>query len=137
LIGAFDNEWTMKVTQNLRYRFVLYKDVAQGQIVDTKGMSKDVWANDFGQRYSQISKDYAVVAIISDSIMGQPVVIAAGLGPNGTTAAAEFLSNRNSIDKVRRLARKDWNGRNFEIVLSTQVINSNSGPPQIVGAEFW
>jgi hypothetical protein len=68
----------------------------------------------------------------------QIVVSAAGLSVFGTLAAGdEFLTNPAEIRKIEAMAPRDWNRKNLEIVLSTDVIKGRSGHPAIVAAHFW
>ena len=135
LIGAFDNSWTMMLTAKLRFRLA-GSDGTQGYIVDSR--SKDVnWSVDFHVPYSDRTQDYAIVAITHDDTLDQPLIVVAGIGPNGTVAAGEFLMNKANLEAVSRLAPHGWGGKNVEIVLATQVIQGNAGPPRVVASEYW
>jgi hypothetical protein len=65
------------------------------------------------------------------------VIIAAGIGPNGTLAAGEFVTREDYLRKLIALAPKGWNGDGLEAVITTEVINGNSGPPRILASCFW
>lgn len=136
LISGLDNPWTLRLTDKMRFRLV-GSDGAQGYIVDSKAKTNANWTVDFHVPYSDRTQDYAVVAITHDDTLDQPLVIAAGIGPNGTMAAGEFLINRRDLDALWRMAPANWSGKNVEVVLATQVIQGNSGAPQIIAAEFW
>lgn len=136
LIGAFDNPWTLRLTSQMRFHFS-GTDKLKGEIVDTKSKSDTHWVVDFHVPYSDRTQDFAIVAVTNDATLDQPLVIAAGIGPNGTFAASEFLIDQRTLDAVRRVAPAGWSGKNVEVVLSTQVIQGNSGPPKIVAAEYW
>lgn len=136
LIGAFDNPWTLRLTEKMRFRLV-GSDGTQGSIVDTTTKSRQSWTVDFHVPYSDRTQDYGIVAMTHDDTLGQPLLIVAGIGPNGTMAAGEFLINQADLDALWKMAPKNWSGENVEVVLATQVIQDNSGAPQIVAAEFW
>ena len=136
LIGAFDNPWTLRLTGTLRFRFQ-GTDGGEGQIIDSKGKPESRWSVDFHVPYSDRTQDYAIVAITHDDLLDQSVLVAAGIGPNGTMAAGEFLLKKSDLDAVARRAPPNWTGKNVELVLATQVIQGNSGPPRIVAAEYW
>ena len=55
----------------------------------------------------------------------------------GTVAAGEFLSNPNENRKLSAVARKGWNRKNLEVVLSTEVIRGHAGPPVVVATHYW
>jgi hypothetical protein len=136
LIGAYDNDWTMRIVQGLRFRFA-NPSPAGRFIVDTKRGQNARWTIEYGSTDGSVVQDYAIAAMLNDNMLGQPVQVIAGIGPNGTMAASEFLSSNSSVKLIHSVAPPSWNGRNFEAVLSTQVVKGNTGPPRIVAAEFW
>jgi hypothetical protein len=136
LIGALDNPWTMRLTDKLRFKF-RGTDAGQGEIVDSKATPERHWIVDFHVPYSDRTQDYAVVAITHDETLDQALLIVAGIGPNGTAAAGEFLSSKSDLEALARMAPGNWSGANVEAVLATQVIQGDSGPPRIVAAEYW
>jgi hypothetical protein len=135
LIGAFDNIWTLRVTQKLRFGFES-KD-GEALIVDRKSQEKTTWATAWDLPYQKLSRDYAIVARIHDSTTGQPVIIAAGISEEGTEAAGEILYNPVYLDTLLAKAPADWEKMNLEAVIETQVIEGHSGPPRILAVETW
>lgn len=136
LIGALDNPWTMRLTNRLRFHFD-GSDSSMGAIVDSKAGPNGHWSVDFQVPYSDRTQDYAIVAITRDDTLDQPLWIAAGIGPNGTMAAGEFLSSAKDLKSLAEKAPANWSGKGVEVVLATQVIQGDSGPPQIVATEYW
>lgn len=137
LVSGFDNEWTIRIAQSLRYRFGTTPDHRIAWIDDSANSSHRDWAVNFSERYSQLTQDYAMVARFSDPTSGQPVVIAAGLGENGTIAAGEFLTDPRQMEAATKHAPSDWRRKNIEVVIATQVIDGKSGPPRVLAAYFW
>lgn len=139
LVAGFDNEWTVRIAQSLRYRFesTLGPGPRIAWVEDRLNPSRRDWTVDFGQKYSQLSQDYAIVSRFSDPTTGQPVVIAAGLGENGTIAAGEFLTDADEMLGATKSAPRDWRRGNIEVVLATQVIDGKSGPPRVLATYFW
>ena len=135
LIGAFDNIWTLRVTQKLRFGFESKDGVAL--IVDRKSQTQTTWATAWDLPYQKLSRDYAIVARIHDSTTGQPVIIAAGISEEGTEAAGEILYNPVYLDSLLAKAPADWEKMNMEAVIETQVIEGHSGPPNILAVETW
>jgi hypothetical protein len=135
LIGAFDNIWTLRVTQKLRFGFESKDGVAL--IVDRKSQTKTTWATAWDLPYQKLSRDYAIVARIHDSTTGQPVIIAAGISEEGTEAAGEILYNPVYLNSLVAKAPVDWEKKNMEAVIETQVIEGHSGPPNILAVETW
>jgi hypothetical protein len=87
--------------------------------------------------YSKLGEDYAIVARYLDQTTGQLVVVAAGIGGNGTISAGEFLTDRKFLAQLVEHAPKDWARKNVEAVIATQVIDGKSGPPRVVAVHFW
>jgi hypothetical protein len=134
LIGAFDNAWTMRITQNLRLGF----DDSDGvrKLVDRQNPQR-FWTLQRGVPDQKVATDYAIVARIHDNVTGEPVIIAAGILGDGTEAASEVLSNPTYLDAMLAKAPKDWDQKNLEAVIQTHVIEGNSGPPEILAVESW
>ncbi len=135
LIGAFDNIWTLRITQKLRFGFDSKDGVAL--IVDRKSQKETTWATAWDLPYQKLSRDYAIVARIHDSTTGQPVIIAAGISEEGTEAAGEILYNPVYLDTLLKSAPANWEQMNMEAVIETQVIEGHPGPPQVQAVEFW
>lgn len=135
LIGAFDNIWTLRVTQKLRFGFESKDGVAL--LVDRKSQEKTTWATAWDLPYQKLSRDYALVARIHDNTTGQPVIIAAGISEEGTEAAGEILYNPVYLDSLLAKAPPNWEKMNMEAVIETQVIEGHSGPPNILSVETW
>jgi hypothetical protein len=65
------------------------------------------------------------------------VVVAAGLTGYGTQAAGEFLTNESYMEEAVRGAPAGWERKNLQLVIATEVIKGNSGPPHVVNRHFW
>jgi hypothetical protein len=135
LIGGFDNIWTLRVTQKLRFGFDSKDGVAL--IVDRKSPKQTTWATAWDLPYEKLSRDYAIVARIHDNTTGQPVIVAAGIGEEGTEAAGEILYNPVYLDSLIARLPSNWEQMNMEAVIETQVIEGHPGPPAILAVETW
>lgn len=134
LVGGFNNLWTMRLTAALRYRLVP-KTETVNEIQDSQHPAT-TWTFDNLQPAIVNSRDYAIVASYYDTTIEQHVVIAAGIGKNGTLAASEFLTTDRHL--------KDWlteekipANRNVELVLSTDVLDGEPGPPHVIAFAVW
>jgi len=137
-IGAFDNGWTLRLTGPLKYHFANDVGMNRFWIEDRTNPSKRDWMLDRSvQQQTGTYKDYAIVARLVDPNTEQFVVIAAGIGRGGTVAAGEFLVDTNRMADMLKQVPQDWNRRNLEVVLETQVIGGRSGPPRIITAHVW
>jgi hypothetical protein len=134
LIGGLDNVWTKRLVAPLRYSFFAPTRL-EGEIRDSKDRSH-VWKFDNMQLVSGDSRDYAIVASYFDSTIGQHVLVAAGIGKAGTQAAAEFLTSDQDL-KSWLTEEKVPRGKNVELVLSTEILDGQPGPPHVVASSIW
>jgi hypothetical protein len=136
-IGAFDNSWTLRLTSPLRFHFANNDEMTRFWIEDRNNPSKRDWLLDRSQQETGTYKDYALVARLIDSNTDRFVVVAAGVARGGTTAAGEFLVDARHMSELLKKVPGDWDLKNMEIVLETQVIDGRSGPPRIDAVYVW
>jgi hypothetical protein len=133
LIGGLDNRWTMKATHDLPYRLQIDPSTKfGGAIVDVKNPSHRQWTFDTAIPFHSFTHDFAIIARFSDPATGQLTIIIAGIGDTGTEAAGEFLSSESGLAALSGWLKDDPAKVNFEAVISTEVIEENSGQPVIV-----
>ncbi|MGA7340951.1 MAG: hypothetical protein WBE72_06940 [Terracidiphilus sp.] len=138
LIGALNNDWTLNRTSSLRFHL-------QGPegpdhvywIADTQHPASRAWQVSAKAPMSQVVKDYAIAARFIDESTGQVVLVAAGITGSGTRAAGEFLTDEASLKQLADGAGADWAKKNFEVVLSSQVVNGMQGKPTVEAKAFW
>jgi len=137
-IGAFDNAWTLRLTNPLRYHFANNADMTEVRIVDGTAPQQSNWVV---ARAIQIStnnyRDYAIVARFTDANTGKLTVIVAGLARGGTIAAGEFLTDPGDLAQLMRAQKAAGDKKNMEVVLSTQIIDGEPGTPKIEATYFW
>jgi hypothetical protein len=136
LIGAFNNEWTLRLTTGMRFTFEKDPDKFVYRIKDNQNGSAS-WGLDMNMLAKNQTADYALVSRVYDSTTQRMVVVVAGIGQIGTIAAGEFLSDPRYMDALAGRAPKDWEHKNVQVVLTAEVIDGHSGPPRIVTAYFW
>jgi hypothetical protein len=137
LVGGLSNVWTMRVTTPLRYHFVRRPDSYVFGIEDRQHPELGGWNLDLAQPLDRSGEDYAIVARIFDQTTGRPVLVAAGLGANGTAAAAQFLLDPARTAELTAHAPRDWQRLNMEAVIRTQILDNHAGPPHLVACTFW
>jgi hypothetical protein len=136
-IGAFDNSWTLRMTSPLHFHFA--NDAAMNKlwIEDRSNPGNHKWMMDRTVQQTGTYSDYAIVARFVDPNIEQLVVVAAGIGRGGTVAAGEFLVDDQRMEEMLKQMPGDWQRKNIEIVLETQVIGDRSGPPRISAIYVW
>jgi hypothetical protein len=136
-IGAFDNGWTLRLTAPLRFHFGNDASMTKFWIEDRNHPEQREWLLDRLQQKTEDYKDYAIVARFIPPDTDQVSVVAAGIGRGGTIAAGEFLVNENRMDEILKQLPVDWQKKNIEVVLETQVIQGRSGPPRVKAVHLW
>jgi hypothetical protein len=132
LVGAFNNPWSLRLVEPLRFHFSSEPDQS---IVD-KMQPQVRWSRDPGVSYSS-ADDYALVARYRDTTTDSWVVVLAGIGRNGTEAAAEFASSPHYMQLLRDQLGIGFDARNIEAVLKVSVIDGKTGAPSILAVHSW
>jgi hypothetical protein len=137
LIGAFTNDWTLRLTGELR--FSLRRDANGGSphVYDRLNPSDRKWQLTNEWPDWKMPLDYAIVSRLLDPTTGKIAVTAAGITQYGTAAAGEFLTNPEYLSRAIRQAPRDWQHMNIQVVLATRVIGGTAGPPQVLATQFW
>jgi hypothetical protein len=125
----------MRVTEKLRFGFERSDGVLR--LVDRENPGSDSWKLQLDPSGRNIVRDYAIVARIHDNLTGQPVIIIAGILGSGTEAAGEVLYNPAYLDSLLQKAPANWDQKNLEAVIQTDVVENHPGPPMILAVETW
>jgi hypothetical protein len=136
LIGFSNNPWTTRIADRLRYGFVVNRGNRTFGILDKRNPGRKDWLWSADPAV-ETTKDYAIVSRLLDRRVEQVVVIVGGLGPHGTEAAGQFITDPEQIKKVEPYAPSGWARKNLQVVLSAEVVKGSSGPPKIEAAYFW
>jgi hypothetical protein len=132
LIGAYNNQWTIRLLAPLRFHFL--PDPQEG-IVDAMN-PKIAWQRDQSVPYSS-ADDYAVIARFRDPNVDGWVMALAGIGRNGTEAAAQFATSPHYLEMLEQQLGGKFGNRNIEVVLKVGVINAKTGAPSIIAVHAW
>ena len=142
LVGGFNNPWTLRILEPLRFSL---KSIAQGagvatpqtlEIVDRKNQPTP-WKFDLQQPISAMTHDYAIVARFQASMTDGEVMVVAGLGAGGTESASKFINSSAFINQLAASAPRNWRNMNVEAVLETEVIGGRTGHTRVIATEFW
>ena len=137
-VGAFDNAWTLRLTNPLRYHFANDADMTHLWIMDGTAPGRSRWTVDRGvQMATNNYRDYGLIARFTDGNTGKVEVVIAGIGRGGTRAAGEFVTDNASLSQLRRAARAAGDKKNMEVVLSTEIIDGEPGTPRVEATYFW
>jgi hypothetical protein len=133
LLGGYNNQWTLRFLGPLRFHF---SPVTSAEAIADATDPERHWQRDPSMPYSN-ADDYAVVARFRDATTGSWVIVLAGLGRNGTEAAAQFATSEHYMQLLRDQAGTDLATRNVEAVLKVSVIDGKTGAPSIVAVQVW
>ncbi len=139
LIGAFNNEWSLRLTHQLRYSLALDAEKHLIYIRDAKNPASRAWSwgtnqprTRVGGPHSPALQDYALISRIRNSETGHVVVVIGGLYTYGTQAAGEFLTDPQVMQAIARTMQLDTAEPDLQIVLGTTVTDDTPGPPRVL-----
>lgn len=139
LIGAFNNEWSLRLTRQLRYSLALDAEKHLIYIKDAKNPTSRSWSwatnqsrENVGQVHGPVLQDFALISRIRNSETGHVVVVIGGLYTYGTQSAGEFLTDPRLMQSISKAAELDPAHPNFQIVLGTTVTDRTPGPPRVL-----
>ncbi len=135
LIGARNNPWTMRLTDPLRFRFDFG---SLSRIQDRKNPDSNEWSDPHTYEKADLSTcDYALITRYHDTTTNGVVMAIAGLGTYGTEAASQFVVSPQYLEQLLSKMPADWEDKNLEIVIRTDKINGEAGPPYLVSSTSW
>ena len=133
LVGAYNNQWTLRLVESLRFHFAPAESAEA--IVDAAHPGVH-WERDETLPYSS-ADDYALVARFHSTTTDSWVVVLAGVGRNGSEAAAQFATSPHYLQLLQDQAGTDFANRNVEAVLKVSVIDGKTGAPSILAVHVW
>ena len=136
LVGAFNNDWTLRLTEGGRFTLANDGESVRG-VRDRERGTGLVWSVRRGDLGWIAEDDYAIVTRIFDSNTEHAVVAAGGIGHYGTMAAGDLLSSPAYFREALKTAPADWARKNIQIVLQTRIAQGTPGPPKVVATYFW
>ena len=132
LVGGYNNQWTVRLLQPLP----IHLGPSTSPAIINRTTTQGQWSRDQSQPYSS-ADDYALIARFRDSTTDSWVVVLAGLGRNGTEAAAQFATSPHYTQLLKDQLGAGLLNRNIEVVLKVRVIDGKTGAPSIVAAQSW
>ncbi len=84
-----------------------------------------------------MNEDYAIVSRFLNPLTEKMVLVVGGMGRDGTLAAGEFVTEPRYLEMLASHAPKHWERKNLQVVLATEVVKGNTGPPRILATYFW
>jgi len=131
--GPGINQWTMKMTNDLRFEMGVANQ--RGRIIDKQNPLR-YW-EPLADSDGNLAEDYILISRVLRSESGQPMVAVAGITQYGSLAGGKFLTDETSLEVLNRFAPPDWDRKNFQLVLKTKIHNRTLAAPEVVSAVFW
>jgi hypothetical protein len=139
LIGAFNDAWTMRLSDVGRYGFE--HEGTKYWIVDRQGQGTRKWGIDLDHRNSDgkldLHEDFAIVSRVLNQRTGKMLVTVGGLYGFGTQAAGQFLTDPKYLMKFAASLKSGWQSKNLQLVIRTEVIDGTPGPPELIASWVW
>ncbi|MGD0362514.1 MAG: hypothetical protein ABSC93_16685 [Bryobacteraceae bacterium] len=139
LIGAFNDAWTLRLMEKMRFTF--HAEGLRTWIVDRDHPTRRDWQIDLNRTDSQgrlqLKEDFAVISRVENPRTRRITITVAGLYGYGTLAAGKFLTDPANLQAMAQRAPAGWQARNMQIVIRTEVIQDDAGPPIVVATAFW
>jgi hypothetical protein len=132
LVGAYNNAWTGRMVEPLRFHFAQHPDE---RILDAQNPSH-FWARDTSKPFGD-TPDYALVARFRSPSTDSIVVVIAGIQRFGTDAASQFATSSDLLKNFDRQIGGNWRDKNIEVVLRVDVVNGRAGAPSIEATHIW
>jgi hypothetical protein len=141
LIGGGNNIWTLRLLEKLRYQFHPRPsdptlEHGSWTIIDHDNPGKDPFRQtpDASQKHGS---EYAIIARFHSDITDGMILIVAGMGPEGTQGAAEFIRSSTRWEEIFSRAPENWKGLNFEAVLQVDILDGVTGHARVTDVNFW
>lgn len=131
-LGAYNNPWTIRLLEPLPFHFAPETDAS---IVDRDHPNVH-WERDRSLPYSG-ADDYGLIARFRDTTTGRWVMVVAGLGRNGSEAAADFVTSPRYMQLLRDRVGSDFAAHSVEVILKVNVIEGKTGAPSISAIRVW
>jgi hypothetical protein len=128
LIGALNNDWGLRLADQLRFTFTFDPASVTCSIRDH---GDAIWSIRMDVPFASVREDRGLVTRIMNQTTGQPIVIAGGATMLGTLAAGELLTN------AACMPCGEWERPNAQMVFATTVLRGSAAPPRVLETWFW
>jgi hypothetical protein len=132
LLGGYNNQWTMRLMESLPYHF----GPSDAPSIIENGKPGVKWMRDQSLPYSS-ADDYALLVRFRDETTDSWIVVLAGLGRNGTEAAAQFVTSPHYMQLLSDQVGGAFSNKNVEAVLKVSVVDGKTGAPSMLAAKAW
>ena len=137
LIGIFNNQWTLRLTEKLRYQLGRNAANTVIQVRDSQGPLEFPYSLAVKDTLWNTDADFSVITRVFDPRTERWVIAGGGVTQYGTMAVGDFLSKPEYFRQAVSKAPADWARKNMQIVLETKIEGGTPGPPKVLATHFW
>jgi hypothetical protein len=130
VVGALNNRWTNAMDDDFHFGI---RDNNSYQYIVEKGTNR-TWRTEYSARGA---RDYGLITRQPIGSTGQFLLKIAGMSDGGTEAACELVTNPETLQHVVHSLPPHWETKNLQILVATNMIGGNAGPPQVVAIYAW
>lgn len=138
IIGSLgSNPWASMVESNANFRIVYRPGMSGAEIENQKPQPAEAPA--YSSHWNEPSHEtYALIEFLPNLSGNGHLLVLEGLDVAGTQAAAEMLLHPSAIDPIlKKATRPDGSLRNFEVLLRSNSIESNSTGTQVIASRTY
>jgi hypothetical protein len=139
LIGIGNNQWTQRLTSNIRFRFD-YSEADPNNpnravsVVDAEHPGAKAWRVQL-KDLEAASVDYAIAGRLLDPVTGGIILYIAGAGAVGTQAASEFVTQPKFLRSMPTSLKDPRT--NIQVVLRTPIVGGVPGTPTVIATNVY
>jgi hypothetical protein len=130
VVGAQNNRWTTNIDGGFHFSI---RDNNSYQYVVEAGTNRTWRVEHTGSGI----RDYGLITREPTAITGRFLLKIAGLEDGGTEAGSELVTNPEMLQGIVRTLPPHWETKNLQILVATDVIGHNAGPPQVIAVYAW
>lgn len=131
IIGALNNRWMSQMSSDLHFAM---QETGGRLVIHENGPGSRTWGN---QAIPTGWRDYGLVTRQLWGPTGQFTVKIEGIGDGGTEAGSEVISDPENLRSVLQSMPKNWEKKNIQLVVSTDITEGKPGPPKLVAFYIW
>jgi hypothetical protein len=134
LLGGFSSDWTRLMVKDLRFVPVVAENGVRG-FQDRQ--SRQVWKAVKKSSSPYTETDLGILCRLFDAATGQIILLAVGCYTFGTEGAADLLFKPDLFSQVLAKAPKEWETKNFQMLVRVSVVGVSPSAPQLIASHFW
>lgn len=139
-VGPWHNKWVLRLTGSMRFKFESDASTGDVWIRDTrshvrwvvhKALPPEIWPD------TRRTFTYGILARFWDTSLGRPVVIVAGLTPQGTMAAEDAMRDPKYLKALVGKLPQNWQKMNLESVIGARLVNGKPASTVVEAYYLW